>query len=217
MVKYYYKKRGKGSSKKYLRILSIIFLATGLATIVYVFLPLILWYIYFLPVFSAQNIVNPIPKVNIVSSKVEGWFPNESTISKYFISIPRINIENATVSTADADTTKHLVNYGKDNVPGKIGNALIFGHSTLPQFFNNKDYKTIFANIYKLKNGDKIYATVGNSIYLYKVVKSIVVEASDTSALEQDYNDSYISLVTCTPPGTIWKRLIVKAKFEEMI
>ncbi|MEK7518038.1 MAG: sortase, partial [Patescibacteria group bacterium] len=142
---------------------------------------------------------------------------NESDISKYLISIPRLNIENAVVSTIDTNTTKYLVNYGKDNIPGKFGNALIFGHSTLPQFFNAKNYKTIFANIYKLRNGDKIYATVGDSIYLYRVIRSIVVPPSDMSPFEQDYNNSYITLVTCTPPGTLWKRLIVKARFEKTI
>lgn len=219
MVKYFYSKKPKFSLKKFLRILSVIFIVTGLTAIVYFFLPIFLWYIYFQPIFEAQDIVNPIPKVNIISSaSLESWFPkSESEISRYFISIPQLNIENAEVSTVDTNTAKHLVNYGKRNVPGRVGNALIFGHSTLPQFFNAKNYKTIFTNIYKLKNGDKIYATVGGSIYLYKVFQSLVIDAQDPSLLEQNYNNSYITLVTCTPPGTIWKRLIVKARFEKII
>ncbi len=219
MVKYFYSKKPKFSLKKFLRILSVIFTVTGLTAIVYLILPIFLWYIYFQPVLEAQNIVNPIPKVSILSSEeTESRFAKSaSEIARYFISIPQLNIENAVVSTVDTNTTKHLVNYGKHNVPGRVGNALIFGHSTLPQFFNAKNYKTIFTNIYKLKNGDKIYATVGDSIYLYKVFQSLVVDAQDPSLLKQNYNDSYITLVTCTPPGTIWKRLIVKARFEKII
>ena len=30
----------------------------------------------------------------------------------------------------------------------------------------------------------------------------------------RDTTDSYLTLVTCTPPGTTWKRLIIKAKLE---
>lgn len=218
MVKYYYKKKEKNNLRKYLRVLSLFFLAIGLVTILYILLPLVLWYIYFQPVFTAQNIINPVPTADIASSMGEEWNPkNGSKISRYFISIPKLNIENALVSTVDINTTKHLINYGDVNIPGKKGNALIFGHSSLPQFFNAKNYKTIFSNIYKLKNGDKIYATVDNSIYLYKVFKSVVVEASDTSPFKEDKNNSYITLVTCTPPGTIWKRLIVKARFEKVI
>lgn len=217
MVKYYFKKKGKSNLRKYFRILSVIFIVVGLGMIMYVLLPLILWYVYFQAIFATQNTVNPIPKGNLLSSKNKLFLKEESGVSKYLISIPKLEIENALVSTTDLDTAKHLVNYGNKNIPGKRGNALIFGHSSLPQFFNKSDYKTIFSNIYRLRNGDKIYATVDNSIYLYKVIRSIVVEASDTSIFQGDYNNSYITLVTCTPPGTVWKRLIVKAEFEKII
>lgn len=219
MVKYYYKKKRSKNLRKYLSLLSIALIVIGLTITTYIFLPLVLWYVYSKPAFETQNIVNPIPKVNMIDSPKTKSLLNDrnSGITEYLISIPRLRIENAVVSTTDTDTAKHLVNYGKDNIPGKTGNALIFGHSTLPQLFNAKNYKTIFANIYKLKNGDKIYATIGSSIYQYSVFKSNIVMPSDTSHFEQDYNNSYITLITCTPPGTIWKRLIVKARFERII
>lgn len=219
MVKYCYKKKGRNNLKKNLRILSMILIGTGLIATAYIFLPLALWYIHFQPVIEAQNFVNPIPKSEMIDLSIAKNLPDKkiADVSRYLISIPRLNIENAVVSTIDTDTTKHLVSYGKANIPGNAGNSLIFGHATLPQFFNSKNYKTIFANIYKLKNGDKIYATIGNSIYQYGVFKRIIIKPSDLSLLEQDYGSSYITLVTCTPPGTLWKRLIVKAKFERII
>lgn len=164
-------------------------------------------------------------------TRAENWFPKfnptegqgppegdsgQVRIPSYAISIPSIKIENAEVSTIDTDLTKYLVNYQGTSIPGQNGNAVIFGHSTLPQLFNAKDYKTIFSNAYKLKNGDIIYATVKGVIYSYRIFRIIVVDPSDTSALEQDYDDSYLTLVTCTPPGTIWKRLIVKARLEKI-
>ena len=111
---------------------------------------------------------------------------------------------------------KHLVNYQGTGIPGKNGNAVIFGHSTLPQLFNPKDYKTIFANVYKLKNGDVIYAMINGVTYTYKIFKITVVDPENSSALVQDYDNSYLTLVTCTPPGTTWKRLIVKAVLQEI-
>lgn len=219
MVKYYYKKKRKNNLKKHISLLSIALITVGLTITAYVFLPLVLWYIYFQPTLETQNIIDPIPKLNIIDlSKTKNLLRKDRyEISKYLISIPRLNIENAVVSTVDTDTAKHLVNYGKENIPGKTGNALIFGHSTFPQFFNAKNYKTIFANIHKLRNGDKIYATVGNSIYQYSVFKRNIVKPSDITPFEQDYNNSYVTLVTCTPPGTLWKRLIVKARLERII
>lgn len=236
MSKYYYGKNVKNNLKKYLRLISGLFLLIGISIVIYVLFPAISWQIYFQPSFASQEITLSIPRANIVDlaknlldktdyTKAENWFPKFSPSSNrkdqvntpfYTISIPKIKIEKATVSTVDNDLTKHLVNYQGTSVPGRNGNAVIFGHSTLPQLFNPKDYKTIFANVYKLKNGNIIYATLNEVTYAYKIFKITVVDPEDSSALIQNYDNSYLTLVTCTPPGTTWKRLIVKARLESI-
>ena len=234
MGKYYYKKSGKNKLKIYLRLISVFLFVIGVLLLSYVLFPVISWQIYFQPAFASQNITPSIPRASIVDlvrnsvdatdyTRAENWFPNFNPSSNndvdtatYTISIPKINIDNAEVSTVDTDLTKHLVNYQGTSIPGKNGNAVIFGHSTLPQLFNAKDYKTIFANAYKLKSGDAIFATVKGVKYSYKIFKIIIIDPSDTSALVQDYNNSYLTLVTCTPPGTIWKRLIVNARLQKI-
>lgn len=235
MGKYYFKKNRQNKLKKYLRFLSILLLITGTSLILYVLFPFISWQIYFSPTFTSQNITSSIPHANIIElaknsidktdyTNPENWFPNfnpkisqdQNSTPFYTISIPKIKIENAVVSTIDTDLEKHLVNYQGTSIPGKNGNAVIFGHSTLPQFFNAKNYKTIFANAYKLKNDDIIYAIVDGVTYTYKVFKIIVVDPQDSSALTQTYDNYYLTLVTCTPPGTIWKRLIIKSRLEKI-
>ncbi len=236
MGKYYYGKSAQYNLKKYLRLASVLLLLGGISIILYVLFPAISWQIYFAPAFASQNITSSIPHASIIDltknsinrtdyTKAENWFPefnpspsqeNKNSIPSYTISIPKINIESAMVSTVDTDLTKHLVNYQGTGMPGKNGNAVIFGHSTLPQLFNPKDYKTIFANVYKLKNEDKVLAKVNGVIYTYKIFRIIVVDPEDSSSLVQDYDNSYLTLVTCTPPGTIWKRLIVKARLERI-
>jgi sortase A len=236
MGKYYYKKNAQGNNKKYLRLTSYLFLAIGFSIILYVFFPIISWQIYFQPEFVSQNVLSSIPHANIVDltknsldttdyTKAENWFKNfnpdinqkkQVDIPSYLISIPKIEIEKAIVSTIDTDLEKHLINYQGTGVPGRDGNAVIFGHSTLPQLYNAKDYKTIFANVYKLKNGDIIYAIINDVTYTYRIFKTIVVDPTDSSAFVQDYGNSYLTLVTCTPPGTVWKRLIVKARLEKI-
>ena len=234
MGKYYYKKSQVNKLKKYLRLISILLFLAGVLILSYVLFPIISWQIYFQPSFASQNITSSIPRANIVDlaknsidktdyTRAENWFPNfnpsftnDVDTAIYTISIPKINIEKAEVSNADTDLTKHLVNYQGTSIPGKNGNAVIFGHSTLPQLFNAKDYKTIFANAYKLKNGDAIFATIKGVKYSYKIFKIIIIDPSDTSALTQDYDNSYLTLVTCTPPGTIWKRLVIKSRLERI-
>ncbi|MDZ4228438.1 MAG: sortase [Candidatus Levybacteria bacterium] len=236
MSRYYHKRNVQNNLKKYLRLISGLLLLIGVSLILYVLFPAISWQIYFQPTFASQEITLSIPRANIVDlaknlidttdyTKADNWFPkfnpnpnqkDQIDTPSYLISIPKIKIEKAIVFTADNDLTKHLVNYQGTGIPGKNGNAVIFGHSTLPQLFNPKDYKTIFANVYKLKNGDNIYATLNGVTYTYNIFKITVVDPEDSSALIQDYDNSYLTLVTCTPPGTTWKRLIVKARLESI-
>ena len=246
MSKYYYK-REEDKLKKWFRRSSLLIFLIGLAITLYVFSPLILWQIYFAQLFGSQNITTPIPKTAVVSpetvaslivqaknsigmvdyTNAKNWFPTFTSkekmrkgrpkVSSYTLSIPKINIKNAIVSTVDTDLGKHLINYEGTSILGDKGNTVIFGHSTLPQLYNPNDYKTIFANVYKLKIGDNIYGFVNSSAYLYRIYNTNVVDASDTSIFAQNYNNSYLTLVTCTPPGTTWKRLIIKAKLLEKI
>lgn len=143
--------------------------------------------------------------------------PEEKKIEKYTISIPEIKVENAEVSTVDYDLEKHLVQYLGTSIPGEPGTAVIFGHSTLPYLFDPNNYKTIFANAHKLEVGDEIFTTVEGVTYKYKIFSVVITEPEDTNILSQSYDHSYVTLVTCTPPGTIWKRLVLRAALESAI
>lgn len=244
--KYYKSSRHPGKIfRKGIRLSGLSIFILGLLGIIYIFFPLISWQIYFGPVFASGDIKTPIPRISLVtkdsigsfiyqaSSKLSGtdytradnWFPEFSPKSlrqkkrqlpSYTLSIPKINIQNATVTTEDTNLTKHLVNYPGTAVPPESGNAVIFGHSTLPQLFNSKDYTTIFANLYQLKVGDIIQISANNVSYKYIVYNISVVDPGNTQALAQNYDNSYLTLVTCTPPGTIWKRLIIKTRIEKI-
>ena len=243
MGKYYYKKADNFFRKKVLRLLSLLILFIGVVIVLYIFFPLISWQIYFAPALASSSIQTPIPKATIVNfseigslisqagnslsgvdyTNAKTWFPGfnpgtpeQPKIPSYTISIPKLKINSATVSTRDNNLAIHLVNYQNTAIPPDNGNAVIFGHSTLPQLFNPNDYKTIFATAYQLRLGDEIYANVNGASFKYRVFNINVVEPTDTSIFEQNYDNSYITLVTCTPPGTIWKRLIIKAKLEKI-
>ncbi|HWY80131.1 MAG TPA: sortase [Candidatus Sulfotelmatobacter sp.] len=135
-------------------------------------------------------------------------------LSNYYLSVPRLGIDDAYVSTTDNNVNLHLIHFPGTALPPNIGNATIFGHSTLPQWFDPKNPHAIFATALDLKIGDIMNVTIGSKVYTYKIMKMSIIPADDTSYLAQDTDGSYISIVTCTPPGTTWKRLIVKAKLE---
>lgn len=228
--------KGKRSNKRYSkRLISILIIIIGGIIFGYTFFPLISWQIYFAPAFASQKIETPIPNTTVINPTNIGdlisnatsnigtdfkdaynWYPgydkNKDIVAEYKISIPKINVFNANVSNKDTDLSKHLVQYNSDSVPPNEGNSVIFGHSTLPQLFKPNDYNTIFANAYKLGVGDQIIVHSNSLDYAYKIESIIVVDPSDTSVLAQNFSDSYITIITCTPPGTVWKRLVIKAR-----
>ena len=101
-------------------------------------------------------------------------------------------------------------------MPGEFGNVAIFGHSTLPQLYSETDYKTIFTYLPSLEKGDKILIQVGDLQYVYEVFDMFVVSPDKISVLDQKYDASYVTLITCVPPGTWWKRLVVRAKLVQL-
>jgi len=156
-------------------------------------------------------------------TKISNWFPESSIqmkpsakISYYTLSIPKLKISAATVKISGEDLKESLVHYGGSALPGEFGNAVIFGHSVLPQFFNPKNYLTIFSTLPTLEKGDEVFVDFDGVEYLYRTYEMVEVSPTDVSVLEQRYDDAYLTLVTCVPPGTYWKRLAVRARLEKI-
>jgi len=242
MNKQVYKKSNTKNVKKIIRFFGLFLSLTGLISGLYIFFPLLSWEMYVQPVFASQSFASPIPKTTIISnndigslisaagksirgidySHVQNWIPETykevqvtTQLSYYYLSIPKLQLKDLIVSTVDTDIDHHLVQFPGTAFPPNKGNTAIFGHSTLPQLFNPTNYKTIFANALQLKVGDTIEATVNNTLYTYHIVNITITDPQDTSYLAQQNDESYITIITCTPPGTIWKRLVIRAKLEK--
>jgi sortase A len=155
------------------------------------------------------------------SARLETWFPAENSkdfgaTSKtyYTVTIPKLKISDATVAIGSDDLKDSLVQYPGTALPGKVGNTVVFGHSILPQYFEPSNYMSIFSTLYTLKKGDEIFADFDGVTYKYRVESIFEVKPTDIQILEQNSSDSYLSLVTCSPPGHPLKprRLIVRAR-----
>jgi sortase A len=236
---YTYVKKKNRIKNRYVVFISYTFLTFGTLFLFWSFYPIISFEIYsrlFIPskVFNpiAQNDTYAIQKAgsvvenaNIFSTNLTDytkagiWFPtvkqteaSEIAVKEYTLSIPKLGITDAKVTVAGENLAHSLVHYLPRSLPGERGNVAIFGHSTLSQLYNVKDYKTIFTYLPTLKKGDKAYITLNDIVYEYEVFDSFVVSPEQISVLDQKYDDAYLTLITCVPPGTFWKRLIVRAK-----
>lgn len=159
---------------------------------------------------------------NIDYTQASNWFAggakkedfSASKVSYYTISIPKVKIDNAAVAIGGEDLSKSLIQYPGTALPGKRGNSVIFGHSILPLFYNPKNYISIFSMLPSLKVGDEILVNYDGISYDYKVEQMFEVLPTDIQVLDQDSSDSFLTLVTCVPPGDPGnpKRLIVRAR-----
>lgn len=209
------------------RYTALILVLFGLFLVLNASVPIIQYEIFSFSQLSPTELLSPVPKPIVAAGTTEtynltrasNWFigtpdlPDvQSKVKYYNISVPRLKIEDATVEIGGEDLEEALIHYPGTSLPGQLGNAVIFGHSSLPQFFNPKNYLTIFTKLPALKKGDDILVNYDGIKYTFRVETLFEVMPTDIQVLEQRYDDSYLTLVTCVPPGTYLRRLIIKAR-----
>jgi sortase A len=153
-------------------------------------------------------------------TKAENWFEGTSSnfanedFSYFTLTIPKLKIEAATVVLGGDDLSEHLIQFPGTALPGKIGNSVIFGHSILPQYYDPENYLAIFSTLPTLEGGDEVIVEYEGIVYKFLVKEMFEVRPTDIQILEQNTSSSYLTLVTCTPPGHPLKpkRLIVRAE-----
>lgn len=94
-------------------------------------------------------------------------------------------------------------------LPGEKGNIFLFAHSSA-NFLEASRYNSIFYLLHKLQNNDEIKIQRGEQVYKYRVTSKETVSADATKYLSQGITDK-LTLMTCWPPGTTFKRLVVTA------
>lgn len=165
---------------------------------------------------TEQSSIDPTPdspdsqEAPIVKPKKKPW------AKSYTLSIPKLNIKDANVLVNGEDLAVSLIHYMPVTMPGENGNVVIFGHSTLPQLYNVKDYRTIFTYLPSLNKGDRVLVKVGDVSYEYEIYDMFVVKPDQISVLDQNFDSAHLTLITCVPPGTYWNRLVVKAKLTSL-
>lgn len=152
-------------------------------------------------------------------TNLENWFsltslptPAPSKITHYNLSIPKLGIEDAVVTIGGTDLSKSLIHYPGTANPGEFGTPVIFGHSILRQFYNPKNYTSIFSTIMTLQADDQIIVKYNGVTYTYKVIDKLEVKPTDVEVLSQRFDARFLKLITCVPEGTYLRRGIIVAQ-----
>lgn len=211
--------------------LSAVLLTSGVTALTSVTYPMLVYQLEYAPTFKEAIPAAPAPVLakeptfvkEMVNTTFDytnaaNWFPQNSTIpavesaSVYTLSIPKLGIKNAEVRNDHTDLKKSLIHYPGTAMPGELGNSVIFGHSVLPQFFSPTNYTSIFSTLHTLQPKDELTINDGQVTYTYHIVEMYSVDPDNLSPLAQAYDRHSLTVITCTPPGTYLKRLIIKAE-----
>ncbi len=145
--------------------------------------------------------------------------PSPSPLFEDFhLLIPSLDISApiiADVDGADEETYNKALEGGVAQLkgsskPGEGSNIFIFGHSSF-YWYKPGEYKKIFSNLDELKEGDEIIIWYHQKEYKYKVVETKLVRPDEVDVIKPTHEEQ-VSLMTCWPPNTILKRMIVIAK-----
>lgn len=211
------------------RLTALFLVLGGLFLIATVTLPIVTYEVFTARRFvrEEEKFLSPLGNNKVLSAKVvdltraSNWFSGEVPISEpknisqsiryYTFSIPKLKIDKATAEVGGEDLSKSLIHYKGTALPGQIGNTVIFGHSVLPQFFNPQNYMTIFSTLPTLKLGDEVTINYDGITYRFTISEMFEVSPNDVYVLAQPNDRPHLTIITCVPPGTYLRRLVIKA------
>lgn len=143
-------------------------------------------------------------------AQYEGYERNVAVVhaagaKSILLEIPRIALR---VAVSEGDSREHLA-VGAAHLSdtaelgSRSGNAVIVGHRDLS-----------FRGLGELKRGDAIFVRGGRS-FEYKVMRTHIVQPSDTSVLADEQGRGTLTLITCYPfhyVGSAPQRFVVEAE-----
>ncbi|OGG03109.1 hypothetical protein A2W14_04545 [Candidatus Gottesmanbacteria bacterium RBG_16_37_8] len=146
----------------------------------------------------------------------------EPVSTQFGIVIPKIGANAPIIPNVDPSNPKLFLPILKQGVahalgtvfPGVIGNIYLFAHST-DNFWNVGRYNAIFYLLKEMENGDEINLIYKGNRYIYRVTNKLIISPTDVEYLTKQTNYEQLTLQTCWPPGTTFKRLIVIARPEK--
>ena len=104
--------------------------------------------------------------------------------------------------------TQGVAHAKNTSTPDKNGNTFIFAHSA-GNWYQANQFNAVFYLLNKLETGDEIIVYYQSQKYIYSVDEIKFVKPDEINYLSNQLNTNKLTLMTCWPPGTTLKRLVV--------
>jgi len=218
-------KRKRSRDRFFFSLISLV----GLLSLIFALWPYFSWQLTTASRLTAKIDEFPIPKGRVLSASstlaasvqvtqdpdgfsyfTTNYKPQGERPQEFQITIPKLEIENAQVKIDSLRFDKSLVHFPGTALPGEVGNSFITGHSVLPQFADPENYRAIFTELSDLEIGDDVYVEINGQRLHFAVQYAKIVSRHDLSVLSPiSSTGRNLTLMTCVPPGTNLKRLVV--------
>lgn len=144
--------------------------------------------------------------------------------TQFGVVIEKINANSKIVANVNSlNESEYISALGKGiahargtSFPGQGGNIYLFSHSTDAPW-NLVRFNAVFYLLRELEPGDKVIVFFQDRRFDYVVYDKRVVEPDDVGFLTDTYDQEVLTLQTCDPPGTLFKRLIVRARLDSSL
>lgn len=165
----------------------------------------------------------------VISSEIKYKFtppqtevPVEPINKDFSIVIPKIGANTKVVKNTDPFNSKiyqqaltqGVAHASTSDTPEKSGNVFIFAHSA-GNWYQANQYNGVFYLLNKLTSGDEIFVYYQNQKYTYSVDQIKTINSQETNYLNRSFGQHQLTLMTCWPPGTTIKRLLVTATLKK--
>jgi len=143
--------------------------------------------------------------------------------ANFGIVIPKIGANARIIPGVDAydsriyqyALTKGVAQAKGSSLPGQNGDLFVFAHSSV-NFYDALRYNSIFYLLTKLEKNDPVYVFYQKKKYTYTVTGKQITDPEKVFISGQTAGTQTITLMTCWPPGTSIKRLLVFGKLTSV-
>jgi len=194
----------------------VVILFASLTILSLVYIPLIrteLGYYFFRPdtkveVFGKTSTHKP----NVIYAKDDNFGIVVPKIGANSRIVPQVDPYNANIY--QVALTKGVAQALGSPAPGHPGNIFLFAHSS-ENFYEALQYNSVFYLLNKLEKGDKVYIFYLKKKFVYVITDKQIVEAANVAYLSKKTPDQTLTLMTCWPAGTNYKRLLVNGVLKQ--
>lgn len=191
-----------------LRLIGIVCFLCGIGILTLTFFPVI-----------KEEVKYNLQRPNLLSSSYQELAPIDADFG---LVIPKIGANAKIIPNVDPYDSKIYqqaltrgVAHAKGTVfPGETGNSFIFSHSSA-NFYEASRYNSVFYLLNKLEKDDEIDVFVKHTKLVFKVTAKRLVASQDVSYLDAQASEPTLTLMTCWPPGTNLKRLLIIAELSK--